>query len=170
MEKFFRFVDCLNDVIGRWASFLIVILTLAIGYEIFMRYIFAMPTIWCYDMTIMIFGSYTMLGAAFCHYKRGHVRMDLFYNSLSPRKQAIVDSICYIFLFFPLFTILLYKCSEYAIWAVANGERASGSVWRPPLGPFKIVIALGFALFFLQGIVEFLRSVRLAISGGGHES
>jgi TRAP-type mannitol/chloroaromatic compound transport system permease small subunit len=170
MEKIFRFVDSLNDAIGKWTSFLIVILTLAIGYEIFMRYIFAMPTIWCYDLTIMIFGDYAMLGAAYCHRKRGHVRMDLLYNALPLRKKAIVESVCYIFLFFPLFSVLLYKCSGYAIWAVANGERASGSVWRPPLGPFKIIIALGFALFFLQGIVEFLRSVRLAIHGGEHES
>ena len=170
MEKFLQLIDRVCDAIGKWASFLVVVLTVSIGYDIFMRYFFAKPTFWAYDMTIMLFGAYSILGAAYCHYHDGHVRMDLIYGGLSSRGKATVDVICYIFLFFHLFTILLYKCGEYAIWALMHGERASGSVWRPPLAPFKLTVAFGLLLFLLQGIVQFLKSFRIVLRGGKRES
>ena len=169
MEKFFRIVDGLSDVVGKLASFLVVILVVSIGYDIFMRYFFAKPTSWAYDMTIMLFGGYTMLGAAYCHYHEGHVRMDLIYGTLSPKRKATIDVICYILLFFPLFIVLLYKCGEHAIWSLTSSERASASVWRPPLAPFKLTIAFGILLFLLQGIVQFLRSLMIVLKGGERE-
>ena len=81
-----------------------------------------------------------------------------------------MDVICYVFLFFPFFTILLYKCGENALWAVTHGETSGASVWRPSLAPFKIAIVFGIILFYLQGIAEFLRAIRVAIKGGPHES
>ena len=169
MEKFFRLVNGLSDVVGKWASFLVVILIVSIGYDIFMRYLFAKPTSWAYDMTIMLFGSYSMLGAAYCHYREGHVRMDLIYGILSSRRRATIDVICYILLFFPLFIVLLYKCGEHAIWSLTSSERASASVWRPPLAPFKLTVAFGILLFLLQGIVQFLKSLMIVLKGGERE-
>ena len=125
---------------------------------------------WAFDSTYMIYGGYTMLGAAYCHYLKGHVRMDLLYSRLSPRGKAIMDSICYVFLFFPLFSVLLYKCGENAIWSLLHGERSSASVWRPLMAPFKFTIVFGIFLFYLQGIAEFLRALTVVFKGESHES
>lgn len=170
MEKFFHVIDRTSDLVGKWASFLVVILTLAIGYDITVRYLFNIPNFWAYDMTIMLYGSYAILGAAYCHYTNGHVRMDLLYGRLSPRGRAIMDIICYIFLFFPLFIVLIWKCGDHAWWALVNGERSSASAWRPLIGPFKMVIVFGLVLFFLQGLVDFLRNILFVVKGGKHES
>ncbi|MFO7984605.1 MAG: TRAP transporter small permease subunit [Desulfatiglandaceae bacterium] len=170
MEKFLRIIDRSSELTGKGASFLIVILTLAIGYDITIRYLFDKANFWAFDITYMLYGTYTMLGAAYCHYQKGHVRMDLFYSKLSARGRARMDVICYIFLFFPLFCILLYKCGQGAWWALVHGETSHASVWRPSLAPFKIAIVFGLFLFFLQGIAEFLRALRVAFKGEPHES
>ena len=170
MERFFKYIDKVSEWTGKIASFMVMILALAIGYDIFMRYFFNKPSFWAYDMTILIYGSYTMLGAAYCHLRKGHVRMDLFYARLSPRGRAIVDVICYLVLFFPLFVVLVYKIGEHALWSLESGERASGSSWRPPLAPFKLLIAYGFLLFLLQGLVEFLRALIVALKGGEYDA
>ena len=121
-------------------------------------------------MTIFLYGSYAILGAAYTHAKNGHVRMDLLYGRLSERGRATVDVICYFILFFPLFIVLLYECGGHVLWAVMHGERSSASAWRPYVGPFKLSILLGLFLFFLQGVVEFLRSFKIMLKGGSHES
>ena len=95
MEKFLRIIDRASEWTGKCASFLVVILTLAIGYDITVRYLFAKANFWPYDLTYMLYGSYTMLGAAYCHYRKGHVRMDLLYSKLSTRGKARMDVICY---------------------------------------------------------------------------
>jgi len=170
MEKIFHVVDRMSEIVGKVSSFLVVVLIMAIGYDITTRYLFSSANFWAYDMTIFLYGSYAMLGAAYCHYAKGHVRMDLLTARMSVRGRATVDVICYIFLFFPLFIILIYKCGGHAIWALVNGERSSASAWRPYMAPFKMAILLGLVLFFLQGLVDFLRSLRIALKGGSHES
>ncbi len=170
MEKIFRIIDRSSEYVGKWASFLVVILTLAIGYDITVRYLFAIPNFWAYDITIMLYGSYAILGAAYCHSLDSHVRMDLLSSRLSRRGRAVMDIICYIFLFFPLFIVLIWKCGNHAIWSVISGERSSASAWRPLLGPFNMAIVLGLVLFFLQGLVDFLRKIIFVVKGGKHES
>jgi len=170
MEKILHVIDRASEWTGKCASFLIAVLILGICYDIFMRYLFAKPTFWAFELTYMVYGAYAMLGAAYCHYQKGHVRMDLIYSRLSPKGKAIADVICYLILFFPLFFFLVYKCGGHAIWAFTYGERSSVSVWRPHLAPYKLLIALGFVLFLFQGIAEFIRSFYIIFKGGPHES
>jgi len=170
MEKFLRIIDGTSIWTGKLASFLVVVLILAIGYDITVRYLFALPNLWSYDMTYMIYGGYTMLGAAYCHAVGGHVRMDLIYGRLSTRGRAVTDVICYLLLFFPLFSVLLYKCGENAVWSLLHSERSSASVWRPYMAPFKLAITFGILLFYLQGIAEFIRALIVAVKGVRHES
>ena len=159
MERVLRVIDRASEWIGKAASFLVALLTVAICYDVFMRYVFDKPTSWAFEMGYMTYGAYSILGAAYCHLMKGHVRMDLLYGRLSPRGQARMDAICYLFLFFPLFIVLSWKCGEGALWAWNFGERSSVSVWRPWLGPFKMTIFFGLILFLLQGTAEFIRSL-----------
>jgi len=169
MQKVLRIIDRASEWTGKVASFFIVVMIIGIGYDIIMRYLFAKPTYWAFDMTYMTYGAYTMLGAAYCHYAKGHVRMDLLYSHLSPKRKALVDVICYLILFFPLFVVLIYKCGGNAIWAIVHEEHSHASVWRPLLGPFKSLIAVGFVLFFFQGVAEFIRSLYIVFKKGPHE-
>ncbi|RLB39534.1 MAG: transporter [Deltaproteobacteria bacterium] len=170
MEKVLRIIDRMSEWTGKGASYLVMAMVLCIMYEVVMRYFFDRPQTWVFDTTYMLYGAHAMLGAAYCHYTKGHVRMDLLYGRLRPRTQAIVDVVCYLLLFFPLFIVLVYKIGGHALWAVSYGERASASSWRPILGPFKLAIALGVVLFFLQGIADFIRSLHVAVKGASHES
>jgi TRAP-type mannitol/chloroaromatic compound transport system permease small subunit len=169
MEKILRFIDGVSIWTGKVSSLLIVVLTVIICYDITMRYVVVKPTSWVFEATYMIYGAYAMLGAAYCHYLKGHVRMDLLYVRLSPRRQAVVDVLCYVFLFFPLFIVLSWKCGQHAYWAFTSGECSSASILRPKLWPFKGLIAFGCLLFLLQGAVEFLRSLQTAIKGTSYE-
>jgi len=165
MQKLLRFIDMVSTWTGKTASYLIAVLTIIICYDIFMRYFLLKPTSWAFEATYMLYGAYAMLGAAYCHCHKGHVRMDLLYSRLSRRTQAIVEAICYIFLFFPLIGVLSWKCTEHALWAFSFGERSSSSVWRPHLWPFKILIAYGFFIFFLQGLADFLKLIGTVSKG-----
>lgn len=167
MEKAFRVVDNLSEWTAKLSSYLMPALVVAICYDITMRYLFNKPTHWAFEVTYMTYGAYSVLGVGYCQLLKTHVRMDLLYSRLSPRTQAIVDCVCYLLLFFPLLAVLTYKCGEHGLWTLTSGERSSASVWRPHLWPFKLAITLGFLLFFLQGLVDFLRIVVRMVRGGG---
>ena len=165
MHSIIKAIDKTTEIIGKCASFIIIPLVLGIAYDVFMRYVFSKPTFWVYDSTYMMYGGYIMLGSAYTHLKDSHVRMDLFTSRLSERKRAIIECVCYILFFFPLFFILVKYCSEHALWSLSAGESSSASTWRPPVYPFKIIIAFGFILFLLQGVSQFIKSLIFVLRG-----
>jgi len=166
MEKAFRVIDAISEWTGKLASFLMAGLVVAICYDVFVRYVINKPTYWGFEVTYMVYGAYSMLGVAYCHLMKSHVRMDMFYGKLLERGKAWMDVVCYLLLFFPFLIILTYKCGDHTLWSLASGERSSVSVWRPNLGPFKLAIVFGFVLFILQGVVNFLRTLMVAVKGG----
>jgi len=163
MSRFLGFIDRSSDWVGRVGSILLVILFLAITYDITIRYFFSVSQFWAYDLTYMIFGIYSMLGMAYCLQKNAHVRMDLLSGRLSERGRAIMDIVGYLLFFFPLMIVIVYKCGGNAITAFQHGECSPSSSWRPSLVPFKFIIEFGFVLFLLQGLVQFLRSLSILL-------
>lgn len=170
MKSVIKVIDFVSEWSGKLGSLLILILVFGMAYDMFTRYVFAKPNFWAFDMVYITYGSYTMLGMGFTLLMKNHVRMDLFLAKRSPRARAWVDVICYLVLFFPLMIILIKVVGDNALYSITSGERSYASVWRPLLGPFKIVLFYGFVLFLLQGISEFLKACITVAKGGGNES
>ena len=164
--RLLRVIDSISEWSGKTVSWLVLVLTVMLGYEIVMRYVFNAPTKWAFDLSYMVGGSYFMLGEAYTLLKKRHVRIDIFYVRFSPRKQALVDVIFYVLFFFPLWGGLLYALIPYVYLSWAIGERSMQGYWMPILYPFKTVMPVAVSLFLLQGVADFLRSVLLLIKGG----
>ena len=166
IDKILSILDGISEWSGKAVSWLVLILTLIIGYEIIMRYVFNAPTKWSFDISYMLGGSYFLLGEAYTLLKKRHVRIDIFYNRFSERKKALIDIIFYLIFFFPLWIGLLYAMIPYVYLSWVTGERSMQGYWMPILYPFKTVMPVGIFLFLLQGIAEFIRSV-MALRRGG---
>ena len=158
-------IDTISEWSGKTISWLVLVFTLMLGYEVFSRYVFNSPTIWAFDLSYMLGGSYFILGEAYCLLKKRHVRIDIFYSRFSPRKKAWVDMVFTLLFFFPLWGGLLYISIPYVILSWEIGERSEGGTWLPIIYPFKTVIPVSIFLFLLQGLSEFLRSMLVVIKG-----
>jgi TRAP-type mannitol/chloroaromatic compound transport system permease small subunit len=164
-NRFTQAVDRVSEWSGRTVSWLVLILTVMLGYEIVMRYLFNAPTKWAFDMSYMLGGSYFMLGEAYTLHKKAHVRIDIFYSRFSERNQARIDAIFYVFLFFPLWGGLLYALIPYVYLSWQIGERSMQGYWMPILYPFKTVMPVAIFMFLLQGIAEFVRCILIIGKG-----
>lgn len=165
MKTFLHTIDAISEWSGKAISWLVLLLTVVLGYEVVMRYAFNAPTKWAFDISYMLGGSYFLLGQAYTLLKRRHVRIDLFYVRFSPRKKALVDVAFYLVFFFPLWGILLYKLIPYVYLSWILQERSMQGYWMPILYPFKTVMPIGVLLFIFQGIAEFSRAV-IALNQG----
>jgi TRAP-type mannitol/chloroaromatic compound transport system permease small subunit len=165
-DRLLRVIDSISEWSGRTVSWLVLVLTLVLGYEIVMRYVFNAPTKWAFDISYMLGGAYFMLGEAYTLLKKRHVRIDIFYMRFSPRNKALVDVVFYILFFFPLWAGLFYALIPYVYLSWVTGERSMQGYWMPILYPFKTVMPVAVLLFLLQGIADFLRSLLLLMKGG----
>jgi TRAP-type mannitol/chloroaromatic compound transport system permease small subunit len=154
-----RVIDAISDWSGRIISWLIIPLVVSLSWEVVARYVLSSPTIWAYDVSYMLYGSFFMLGAAYALYRGGHIRTDMLYQNWSPRRQGAIDAACYLLLFFPAMLFLLWMGGQEAWHAWEIGERSDQSPWRPILYPFKAVIPATAFMLLVQGVSEFLKSV-----------
>ncbi|MCK4723891.1 MAG: TRAP transporter small permease subunit, partial [Dehalococcoidia bacterium] len=107
-----------------------------------------------------------MIGAYVLRHK-GHIRMDIFYEPLSLRKRAVIDSITASF-FFLFMVLLIWQGWVLAEWAIKTGK-VTDSMWHPILWPIKLAIPIGGFLLLFQGIADFIRNLYFAIHGRGME-
>ncbi len=165
IRKLLKFIDWLSEkagAIGKWFALLLVLFG---SYEAIARHFFNAPTIWAYDSMCMAGGIIYMLGASYNYLHDSHTRVDLFYTQVTPRKQALIDVIGAIFLFFPLMIIMFKLAISWAAKAWKIHEVMFNSFWYPPAAPYRTVFAVGLFLLILQGIARFIRDLHFVIRG-----
>jgi TRAP-type mannitol/chloroaromatic compound transport system permease small subunit len=165
LRKIVHRIDSLSEWSGKVFSWISLPLVLFMSYDVIMRYLFQAPTKWAYETTWMLYGALFILGGAYGLKHKLHVRVDILYNRWSARTRAIFDLWVYILIFFPVFYILVTHSLIYAYYSWDVWETSYISYWQPPVYPIKTVMFVGFVLFFLQGIAEFLRLVVLVAKG-----
>ena len=159
MQRFLLSVDKISTFVGHAFSWLIVVLTLQVSWEVFSRYALDAPHAWAFDAMIMLYGTLFMMAGAYTLAKNGHVRGDVLYGFFRPRTQATIDLILYIVFFVPGVFALTYAGYYYAAESWAIAEHSNVTADGPPIYPFKTIIPIAGAFLLLQGIVEILRCI-----------
>ena len=165
VERILRGIDFISVWTGKLAAFLVLFLIVAVVYEVISRYAFNAPTIWSFEIQRMLGGSLFVLGLAWVLIQKGHIRVDLFYQRLSPRGQAILDVVLTLLIVFPLWILVIPHFIEWAQNSWAIQERSSDSAWRNIIYPFKTVAPVAIFLLLLGLVATFIRDVRTIFRG-----
>ena len=159
LDKMLHAVDGLSTAIGKIGSWCILILTFAMGYEVFARYVMRAPTEWAFDASYILYGSLFMLAGPYALARNGHVRGDFLYRQWPAKRQAMMDLTLYILFFFPGILALCSAGFSFASFSWMIKEHSSNSPDGPPLYHFKALIPLVGGLMVLQGLAEVTRCV-----------
>ena len=57
MKSLIHAIESMNIWIGRAFGWCILILTLSVSYEVFVRYVLNAPTVWAFDMMVQMYGA-----------------------------------------------------------------------------------------------------------------
>ena len=159
MMKLILTIDRFNAALGKAFGWYILILTFGVSYEVFVRYVLNNPTIWAYDLSYNMYGALFVMAGAYTLGRNAHVRGDVVYRLLSPRTQATIDLVLFIFFFFPGILALTFAGYRYAGESWHYHEVSVYSPADIPIYPLKTLIPLAGATLLLQGIAEVLRCI-----------
>ncbi len=140
-------------------------LTVIVTLGVIARRFFNSPTIWAWDVNIQLSAALVVLGGGYLLVEKGHVIVDAIVAKFKKRARAIVDIV----------TSMLFFLGVGTVWWIAVGEAQKSvatnehytSLLEPPLGPIRIVVAIGFFLLLIQGLAKLLRDIRIAAGKGG---
>ncbi len=157
MIPFIHAIEQLNIMIGRAFGWCILLLTLSVAYEVFVRYVLNAPTLWAFDMMVQMYGALFLMAGPYALAQDTHVRADVVYRLVSVRWQARLDLVLFIVFFFPGMIALVWFGWEIAGDSWRYKEVSWNSPARIQIYFFKTLIPVAGALFIIQGIAECLR-------------
>lgn len=160
---YIKFVENMNDQIGKIVGFLIYPVMLVLVYEVVMRYLFNSPTIWAHETSCMLFGTHFLLGGAYALRHDAFVSVEVLSMRFSKRTKAIID-LCSWTMFYIFAGVLLIKGFPWA-WSSFSVMEYSDSTWGPYIWPVKFIIPIAALLILLQGSTKTIKDAYLAVTG-----
>lgn len=155
---FSRAIDALNERVGHVIYWLVLIAVLISAGNAVMRKAFNMSSNAFLEIQWVLYAGIFLLGAGYTLYRNEHVRVDVFSGRLGEKARAAIDIFGAVFFLLPMTVLVLYYAWPYFVDSYHSGEHSVNPggliVW-----PSKLLIPVGFALLFLQGISETIKRI-----------
>jgi TRAP-type mannitol/chloroaromatic compound transport system permease small subunit len=151
-------IDRVTRFFGIIAALLVAISCLISALNALSRYALDISSNSFLEIQWQMFAGIFLLGSAHVLKLNEHVRVDLFYGSVSARGKLWIDVFGFICFFFPVCLMMLDMSLPWALTSMREGE-ISANAGGLPVWPVKLILPLGFALLSLQGVAELIRRV-----------
>lgn len=163
MKNVLKVIDRISHWTGKITSFLIIIITAVILFEIVARYLFDKPTTWAFEISLALYGIYVALLGAYTLVTGGHVNVDILYSRLSSRAKAGVSLFSWL-IFFLWCGALVWTGWIRGVESLMIRESES-TAFGCPIYPVKLSLAVGGSLLFLQGLAGYIRNIFTFLTG-----
>ncbi len=154
-------LDLIARSCGRLAAWLCLLMALATGLVVVLRYGFDLGSQALQESVSYLHAAVFMLGAAYTLQRDAHVRVDIFYRRWSPRTQAWVDCIGHIVLLAPMCVFIFWVSWTYVSnsWAIRESSADPGGL--PAVFLLKSLIPLLSVTLLLQALADIMRRLVL---------
>ena len=161
-RDFGALIDRISITTGHVASWLTLLMVVVTFIIVIMRYVFDSGMIWLQETLTWLHAVVFMLGAAYTLQQDGHVRVDIFYRTMSKRRRALIDFLGVLFFIFPMCTFFVWTAWEYvaASWSFREVSRNAGGLPFPFIPLLKTVLIVMPIAVAAQGTSLLMRSVR----------
>lgn len=155
-----RAIDRLNEFIGKWVAWLILLSILISAGNAVIRKAFNMSSNAWLELQWYLFGAAFLLAAAYTLKQNEHIRIDIVYGLFSRRIQHWIDLFGHIFFLMPFVLLMIYYFIPYVMLSYRSGEMSSSAggliIW-----PAKALLLIGFAQLGIQGISEIIKKIAI---------
>jgi TRAP-type mannitol/chloroaromatic compound transport system permease small subunit len=147
-----RWVDTLNEWIGRGVAWVTALLVVVIFVDVVMRYTFNTSFVFTQELEWHLFGFIFLIGAGYTLLHDGHVRVDIIYQRIGFKGRAWINLIGVLIFLIPGCLMVISTSWRFTVtsFAMLEGSPDPGGI------PFRFIvkgfIPVGFVLLLLQGI------------------
>ncbi|WP_126455662.1 TRAP transporter small permease subunit [Sulfuriflexus mobilis] len=154
-----RIIDKISDYSGVFIALWTVNAVVAYFYEVVMRYVFNMPTIWVHEASFLLFGMQYLMTGAYALLHGAHVRVDILYVKLPPRGRVGMDIFTSVFFF--IFAIALMGTSWVFFTSSYGMNETTLETWGIQYWPVKLLMFTGAVLITLAGLSKLIKDIML---------
>ena len=155
-----RLVDRINELVGKWVSWLILVSILISAGNAVIRKAFNMSSNAWLELQWYLFGAAFLLAAAYTLKQNEHIRVDIVYGMWSRRTQHWIDLFGHVFFLMPFVLLMVYYFGPWFMLSFRSGE-VSSSAGGLIIWPAKLMLLIGFSLLALQGLSEIIKKIAI---------
>lgn len=154
--------DRISNVTGKLTSWLTLLMVLVTVVIVVMRYIFDAGFVWMQESVTWMHAAVFMLGASYTLLHDDHVRVDIFYRKMTPRRRGWVDLAGVLLFLLPLCGYLAWAAIDFAAvsWSLQETSREPGGLPYPLIPILKSIVVVMPVLVGLQGASLARQSIR----------
>jgi TRAP-type mannitol/chloroaromatic compound transport system permease small subunit len=160
-----RAVDALNELVGRWVYWLVLIMVLESAGNAIVRKTLDWSSNALLELQWYLFSAVFLLCAGWTLLRNDHVRIDIIQGRLKPRMQAWIDVFGTVFFLGPMVVIFFWLSIPW-FWRSYTEHEISGSAGGLTLWYARVLVPIGFALLGLQGLSELVKRVAFLAGKG----
>ena len=153
-----KLIDALNERVGRWVSWLILVAVLVSAVNAVIRKVFSTSSNAFLEIQWYLFAAVFLLAAGYTMLRQEHVRIDVILGRFSKRTQIVIEAVCIVLFLFPFTIEVINLVWPLVVRAYESGEMSSnaGGLIRWPV---LALLPLGMVLLLAQAASELIKRV-----------
>ena len=163
--KMSRLVDALNERIGRWVYWLVLVAVLLSAGNAIVRKVFNMSSNAFLELQWYLFSAIFLFCAGYTLLRNEHVRIDVITSRLSVKAQTWIDVLGTVLFLLPMSILFIYLSWPIFVRTFTHNEISTNAggllIW-----PARLLVPIGFTLLALQGFSELVKRVAFLTGHG----
>lgn len=170
LKKIEKAFDAFGTAVGGLTSIVLVLMIANVFYDVIMRYAFNVGSIGFQEMEWHLFSIVIMLGMSYTLQQEGHVRVDVFYDSLSPGKQAYINIFGTLLFILPVAIVIGYGSIDYVIESYQSNEASGNPGGLTHRWLIKSLIPLSFLFLIISAIGYIVKQINRLRDGKSNQN
>jgi len=146
-------IQSINFYICSVGMFLLIPMMLLTAADVIGRAVWAWPIPGAVELSSYMLAVFILLGVAYTHQVKGHVRVSMLVSRLPERAGLILDAIT------TLLSMFILSILAWQGWVVGIEERTVSDMLRIPQLPFRLLVSVAGIFVCLELLIDLSTSV-----------
>lgn len=156
MKFLLRGIDRVSQTVGLSVAHFYLVCALLTAYEVVLRYVFNSPTLWAFEVVMVVCATAWALSGPYVTMRRSHIAITVLYQHTRGKVRWVLD------LLIQLTSLAAMLVLAYAVWpmmteALHTIERSGTSFNSPEPLIIKTALFVGVALYAVQTLANLIR-------------
>jgi len=161
LVKLETIIESVVNVVGKFTSFLLLLMIFNVFYDVVMRYFFHNSSVGMQEMEWHLFSVIILFGVSVALKDEGHVRVDFLYEKFSVRKKAMINILGTVFFLLPLALLVASGSVSFVMDAYATGEISEDPGGLTHRWIIKFMIPLSFVFLIFSSIGYIVKNINI---------
>ncbi len=164
MDKFF---DKFANLFGYLCAIAMILMISNVFFDAIARYYFKFGSIGLQEMEWHLFSFIVLFGSIYTLKENDHVRVDVIYDKLGPKKKALINITGTLLFLLPISLLIAFGSIDFALEAYESGEMSGDPGGLKYRYLVKGMISLSFFLLIFYSFGFMIKNLRTYL---GHKN